>query len=196
MTKAQTKAGKRAKAKMRAACAISGVSLSAEADAQPMRETVAEALDLALRRRCAVMGWAPTPENIRRARDHRMGSLYGRLMLAGRLRRMGASDQTQDDAYRGIEELDRLSRQYRRIVLGVDIPGDATGPIDPEADPRDLANRWVMADAVLARAGTRPAVEYVITAGPDTPPSIVPDAMAWLAAWGGLALARHFGFRE
>jgi len=42
----------------------------------------------------------------------------------------------------------------------------------------------------------RQAVEYVITAGPDAPPSIVPAAMAWLAAWGGLALARHFGFRE
>lgn len=202
MTKARTMAAKRARKALQAACPISGVILSAEPSARQrasQRDTAAdaEAVTRALDRRCALMGWDATDANRARARDQRIGTLYGRLYLDGRLAPPEADADTHLDAYRGLEEYDRLTRRYRRIVLGIAIASDGDAPTHTDIfDAAALTRHWREAHAVIASdAAQREAALYVLGAWEGIPPADVAVIVALRAGAAGLALAAHFGLR-
>lgn len=194
MTKAMTiGARKRQKRQHSGKCQLSGVTIAAEQEArQRAAQRDIEARRGALLRRCYLMQMAPTEANLRLVDDPKIGTLYGRLYLKGRL---GKSPQGADDAYDGLHEFDRLSRQYARLVLGRSIPGDAETPAAPDdLDPQALAGKWVSARGVLTLARVERAVVWCIEADQQWP-SIVSEADALAISLGGLALARHFGMR-
>jgi hypothetical protein len=193
---AKRRAKEARKAMQAVMCEISGVTIAATQEARPRRsERDTEAMRADLARRCRMMGWPADDDHMRTVRgDPRMGTLYGRLALVGNL---GKSAEGCDDAYRGLQEFDRLGRQYRRLVLGQSIPGDAETPAAGDVDAKAIASKWVLADGHLTAQGReyRDAALHVIEAGPDVWPSDVPGRVWVKAAIVGLEMARYFGLR-
>lgn len=193
MTKAATKAEARRRKKAaggawkaaEAACPISGVAISAAPTSPPEAATDAVARTLAAR--CALMGWK---EGDKRARDQRMGTLYGRLALAELL---------DEDDHEAVEKWARLDAEYRRHVLGANVPrpSDAIALSDNyQQFVRDLTDEWMAVEGVLDRhKPQRPVLAWVMEAGEAVAPAAVPPAMLkalWLVTH---ALARHFKLR-
>ena len=193
MTKARTRgAAKRAQKAPQAVCAISGVRLSAEPKpaSGPLRaqETAREAMETAHRNICRQMGWPFDDAHRARCRGAHMGTLYGRLMEAGRI---------DGDAYQGIEAWERLDNAMRREVLGSRIaPVDRITHDGEARDPDAIRAERGAAWAVLARMGSHTAQVVV---------SVTASAHIWPPDWrveydaplnrAGHALARHFGLR-
>lgn len=205
MTKAMTKGerNRRRYARVASVCSVTGVEISAATKPRPhgrpqTAETPEAARMIADAHLCRLMGWPYDEYHRARCRDQRIGTLYGRLAMLGRLGKQ-ASERANDDAMLGLAEWDRLDRQYHRIVLGRAIPGDAETHADPDGlDPRAIADRWMAAQAVLTREGpaVRDAVAMIVRPdSPDIPPASVDERTALHGSLGGLALARHFGLR-
>lgn len=201
MTKATTMAGRRRRRRAASAperpvggvCAISGVSIAAEANGAytARSEPVAAIIGAALARQCARLGLADTEANRKRVRnDARLATLYGALAF---LERINA------DAYEGHREAHELDCRYRRQVLGAAIPGDALGRGDePDADDiRALTDRWIALQGILGMwpRSLRALVRHTWDASPDEPPAGIGYGDARRIELTGLHFARHFGLR-
>lgn len=192
-SEAAKRRAKRAQKALRAACAISGVNISAEASS-PRRggpvakETAMQATETAHHNICREMGWPWSVANRARCRAAHMGTLYGRLFEAGRIDR---------DAYNGIEAWERLDNALRREVLGARIaPVDYVIHDGEARDPERIKAERAAAWAVLTRSGQMQAqLVIAVCVNPTEWPRNWPQAYDAPLGKAGHALARHFGLR-
>lgn len=150
-----------------------------------------------LARRCALMGWPTDDMHMRRARDQRMATLYGRLFLAGAI---------CEDAHDGIHAYAHAWGRYLSAIraprpwpLVPALDGLRGGPGGD--DDQEAIHRATMAHmasvGILARQGAfvRDAVLRAIEASDDVGPLHVRECEVVAMRLGGRELARHFGLR-
>ena len=173
-----------------------------ERNGRLQRESVLEVMEPALRRRCAVMGWRPNTDNLRRARDQRLETLAGRLAVAERI---------TTDAYLGFVAFAIARERYLRAIGApsphpgaVDLgaggfdPGGHLWALGGPEDAEDVNRRlraYAAADGAVAAAGADLRAEVYATLGEpdDVAPGDVAAVRVRRIQAAGDVLARHFG---
>lgn len=169
-----------------------------EPNGQPQRQSQMHHMGVVLARRCRAMGWPPSDENLRRARDPQLDTLPGRLFVAGLI---GAN------AYKGIMAYNDLRIAYQRAI---ECPGghqaSAMGGMPARGSIADMLNEedhaaWVrrVTDRHMAAIGAAQsvrgdwAIEVLFSAGGLLRPEEVRAETVDLAKRAGLLVANALG---
>lgn len=200
MAKARRKAGRPRK-----------IDVKREPNGQARRDPilrVAGEAEHVLRRRCSYMGWPVTADTIKRAKDRRLGTLHGCMMMAG-FDEATKSLSISEAAYLGVDAYAATLDRYRRSI-GAPSPHaraatldrvDASSAIDI-ADASDRVRRHTAAYmaaysalkiAVQDTSAVTDCIEDRIQAQTLAEAvAILGDRRASLEI-AGLALAAHYG---
>lgn len=173
-----------------AECPISGVSIAAGKDAPVRAEK--EAMRETLAMRCRVMRWPVDDAHMHRARDARYSTLYGRLAMDGRL---------DADGCEAIERFERVEREYRRHVLGANLPRPTETTAQCDDYPAFLASltsQWMDCQAVIGSCSpdVREVFWLVTYAPADVSPHDISPVREKLLKVIAHALGRHFGLMQ